>query len=104
MTMTGMKSAPRVPIAAAKLLELHWTARRGGTAHCAAPLLFARAAVSSGNLVAQTSRLVPGVRIELTTYRLQGGCSTSELTRRLGQIWAYRRLALGGEGGQECPL
>ena len=27
--------------------------------------------------------LVPGVGIEPTTYRLQGGCSTSELTRRL---------------------
>jgi hypothetical protein len=26
--------------------------------------------------------LVPVVRIERTTYRLQGGCSTTELNRR----------------------
>jgi hypothetical protein len=26
--------------------------------------------------------LVPAVGIELTTYRLQGGCSTTELSRR----------------------
>src|SRR5215204_519153 len=26
--------------------------------------------------------MVPAVRIELTTYRLQGGCSTAELSRR----------------------
>jgi hypothetical protein len=25
--------------------------------------------------------LMPAVRIELTTYRLQGGCSTAELSR-----------------------
>jgi hypothetical protein len=28
------------------------------------------------------SELVPLVGIELTTYRLQGGCSTTELKRR----------------------
>jgi len=27
--------------------------------------------------------MVPDVRIERTTYRLQGGCSTTELIRRL---------------------
>jgi hypothetical protein len=27
-------------------------------------------------------KLVPAVGIELTTYRLQGGCSTTELSRR----------------------
>jgi hypothetical protein len=29
----------------------------------------------------QTDDLMPAVRIELTTYRLQGGCSTAELSR-----------------------
>ncbi len=28
--------------------------------------------------------VVPVVGIELTTYRLQGGCSTTELNRRTG--------------------
>ena len=29
-------------------------------------------------------KLVPDVGIELTTYRLQGGCSTTELIRHIG--------------------
>ena len=33
-------------------------------------------------LHAQCGYLVPFVGIELTTYRLQGGCSTTELKRR----------------------
>ena len=30
--------------------------------------------------------LEPPVRIELTTFRLQGGCSTTELGRRLQRV------------------
>ena len=35
--------------------------------------------------------MVPQVRIELTTYRLQGGCSTSELQ---GQIWRSQGVTI----------
>src|SRR5665647_1983032 len=53
--------------------------------------------------------MVPIVGFELTTYRLQGGCSTPELNRRLGNsrrgAGAYftrfkaGRGPLGGRGG-----
>jgi len=33
--------------------------------------------------------LVPVVGIELTTYRLQGGCSTTELNRRTFYLIVY---------------
>jgi hypothetical protein len=34
------------------------------------------------SIKARRPYLEPPVRIELTTYRLQGGCSTTELQRR----------------------
>ena len=34
--------------------------------------------------------MVPEVRIELTTYRLQGGCSTTELHRQHELHWVVR--------------
>jgi hypothetical protein len=50
--------------------------------------------------------LVPAVRIELTTYRLQGGCSTAELSRPPtviaepgGRFKKSRRAALGLNSG-----
>ena len=33
--------------------------------------------------------MVPNVRFELTTYRLQGGCSTTELIRHNQHIRKY---------------
>ena len=43
-----------------------------------------------------TAEVEPPVRIELTTYRLQGGCSTTELQGPGGQV--YERFSLGGVG------
>jgi hypothetical protein len=49
--------------------------------------------------------MVPLVGIELTTYRLQGGCSTTELKRRqavfycvAGAIFEHRYLIRVSEG------
>jgi hypothetical protein len=45
--------------------------------------------------------LVPVVRIERTTYRLQGGCSTPELNRQRRELCAYlirRNVGLPPEG------
>ena len=45
--------------------------------------------------------LVPVVRIERTTYRLQGGCSTPELNRLWPELCAYlmrRNVGLPPEG------
>ena len=38
------------------------------------------------------SNMEPPVRIELTTFRLQGGCSTTELGRRVAGL-AYSKIA-----------
>src|SRR5512140_2764326 len=47
--------------------------------------------------------LVPDVRIERTTYRLQGGCSTPELIRRIGGR-AYRAGRLLDDLKMRRPL
>lgn len=36
------------------------------------------------NIMKNREKMVPDVGIELTTYRLQGGCSTTELIRHEG--------------------
>ena len=38
--------------------------------------------------------LVPTVGFELTTYRLQGGCSTPELCGHIGPFRDYARMVL----------
>jgi hypothetical protein len=43
---------------------------------------------------AEERELVPDVGIELTTYRLQGGCSTTELIRRI--VYFFFRVAFLG--------
>ena len=48
--------------------------------HC--EVCFAQPSVASDSLDDRLN-LVPFVGIELTTYRLQGGCSTTELKRRI---------------------
>ena len=42
--------------------------------------------VSKGASEVNSGEVEPPVRIELTTYRLQGGCSTTELQRRMPMI------------------
>src|SRR5687768_8537540 len=54
--------------------------------------------------------VVPDVRIERTTYRLQGGCSTTELNRQRKGAYLIRFRAgrgplggLGGSGSEPLP-
>ncbi len=71
-------------------MKIHRAAGSGGVAaesspepdiatRCATPAAFGQFCEPSKLL----KRLVPAVWIEQTTYRLQGGCSTAELSRHI---------------------
>jgi hypothetical protein len=48
------------------------------------------------NLIQQLEKLEPPVRIELTTFRLQGGCSTTELGRRERELCQQKLVSMSG--------
>jgi len=56
-----------------------WCPRRDSNSHATKHWLLRPACLPFHH---QGKKLVPDVGIELTTYRLQGGCSTTELIRR----------------------
>ena len=47
----------------------------------------------------EITQLEPPVRIELTTFRLQGGCSTTELGRRMANCESARGVIMTREVG-----
>ena len=50
-----------------------------------------------------TGRTEPPVRFELTTYRLQGGCSTTELQGRTRKVYAEAPAPFSARDGDDWP-